>query len=148
MEKELTRHSPKNPYRIELNFTPALANSGSVLSFGTAGNRETAIALADKEAAFYRSSGHEGEIHIRIFHNNKTYPEFDWEKIADYYDGRSGGMRAGAGRKHCDKILKRRTTSFRFSPRTLEQISKLKERGVNVSRFLEEKIDDAAKDLK
>lgn len=148
MEKEITRHSPKNPYRIELNFTPALENSGSVISFGATGDKENAIELANKEAAFYRSCGHEGDIHIRIFHNNKTYPEFEWVKVADYYNGKAGGMRRGAGRQLKEGSKKRKTTSFRLLPETMEQIKILKENGVNVSRSIEVHIDKMVKKLK
>lgn len=77
--------SPKNKYRAEINYTPAL-DFGSVESMGAMelGSLKLMVArLAEQRKSEYGSDFFE-EIYVNIWHNEATYPEFDWKLVETY----------------------------------------------------------------
>lgn len=85
-----SRLSPKNAYRVEITYDPAL-DFGSVESFGTI-TLDSAKQQASKLVA-QRRSGIKGEriavAHVHIWHNRAEYPTFDWEDCASYDEYRA-----------------------------------------------------------
>jgi DNA-binding XRE family transcriptional regulator len=63
--------SPKNPYRVEINFDKALA-FGNVLSY-TGESIESVMNLAKREIQRLNASAY-----VRIWHNDAGFPDFDW----------------------------------------------------------------------
>lgn len=71
-------HSPKNPFRCEINYVKAIKNIGSVQSF-TADSISKCHAMArDMVAAARRAAS------VTILANDAMYPEFDWRKVMRY----------------------------------------------------------------
>jgi hypothetical protein len=86
MEKNfISFRSPKNKYRAEINYKPAL-DFGSVESMGAMnlGNLKLMVArLAEQRRAECGSDFFE-EIYVSIWRNEATYPEFDWKPVETY----------------------------------------------------------------
>lgn len=68
-------HSPKNPYRVEINYNKALKGLGSVSSYG-AMTQEQALSYAIAEIKRNKMGAT-----IIIEKNFNKYPEFDWRKV-------------------------------------------------------------------
>lgn len=77
MEEKL--HSPKNKYSVKVNYLKPLKNVGSVVSFTT-----NNIEDIDERIKSSWMNGQK-EVHVVILENKANYPNFDWEKVADYH---------------------------------------------------------------
>lgn len=74
----MSLRSPKNPYRVEINFDKAL-EFGHVNSY-TGMSVDAVLGLAIGDLKRYKASGK-----VRIWHNAATYPEFDWQLVQESY---------------------------------------------------------------
>lgn len=66
-------HSPKNKFRMEINFNEPVDGIGSVISYTSNSIRGLSF-FADK----YRNA------HVVIMKNLKEYPKFEWVKVESY----------------------------------------------------------------
>lgn len=71
-------HSPKNPFRVQIDYVKAIKGIGSVESY----TGEKVEWLKSLAADRVRITG----VHalITITENKKTYPEFDWQVVEKY----------------------------------------------------------------
>jgi len=83
----MSLRSPKNPYRVEINFDKAL-EFGHVNSY-TGISVDAVLGLAIGDLKRYKASGK-----VRIWHNAATYPEFDWQLIQESYYKSDGTLDA------------------------------------------------------
>lgn len=74
--KNITPHSPKNRYYVEVYFPKPLKNLGSVVSFGTM----TLDNVEDTVRKYYMYN--QPVVRVAILENLKTYPEFEWKKVS------------------------------------------------------------------
>ena len=74
-DKEISLHSPKNRYHVEIVFPEPLPNLGSVVSFGT-----MSLEGIDNYIRRYWMYG-QPTVHLKIQENLKKYPEFDWHTV-------------------------------------------------------------------
>lgn len=73
-----TSRSPKNPYRVEINYDKAL-EFGNVSSY-TGESVENVLHLAIGEIKRNNASAY-----IRIWHNDAGFPNFDWQIVREAY---------------------------------------------------------------
>ena len=73
-----TSRSPKNPYRVEINFDKAL-EFGNVSSY-TGESVENVLHLAIGDIKRYKTSAK-----VTIWHNEAGYPAFDWQIMSETY---------------------------------------------------------------
>ena len=74
----MSLQSPKNPYRVEINFDKALA-FGNVLSY-TGESIESVMSLSKREIQRLNASAY-----VRIWHNDAGFPDFDWQLVKETY---------------------------------------------------------------
>lgn len=70
--------SPKNPFRVEINFAKALKELGSCVSF-TATSIDECKNLAKQQVSIAKTKAS-----VKIMQNLKTYPSFEWVNVESY----------------------------------------------------------------
>ena len=80
--KSISSRSPKNIYRAEIHYFPAL-DFGSVESAG-AMTLEAIKTLASEMVTLRKSSGYKGKDVVAIIENKASYPSFDWVKVESW----------------------------------------------------------------
>lgn len=71
-------HSPKNPYRVQIDYAEAVKGIGSVESY----TGEKVEWLKSLAADRVRIAGTHAQ--VTIMENKKTYPEFNWQVVERY----------------------------------------------------------------
>lgn len=131
-------HSPKAPYRAQIDYEKAL-DFGTVESFTT----DTLEAAASHARDIYATrNGKGGSALVQIYHNNATYPSFDWQLVYSFTltPGR-GGARPGAGRKALPSDQLRAVLSCRVAPDTRDTLkARAAEKGCSVGELLDEMV--------
>ena len=77
-------HSPKNTYRVQINYDKPLKGLGSVTSYGGM-TIEQVESLAIGEVKRNKMGAY-----ITIMHNAAGYPNFDWHQIKAYHVDKNG----------------------------------------------------------
>ena len=75
----MSLRSPKNPYRVEINFDKAIVGIGSVSSY-TCTSIDNVLHLAVGEIMRCKTSAK-----VTIWHNEAGYPAFDWHIVSETY---------------------------------------------------------------
>lgn len=77
---KISHKSPKNKFRVEINYSKAIKGIGSVCSFGT-------MSIANLESNnFYKhyielAKNNDVDCTVKVLENKATFPEFNWVKI-------------------------------------------------------------------
>lgn len=112
--------SPRNKFRVEINYDRALDTVGSVEAFG-AMTMEQVRAIVINHYATRRSNHPDITARVVVMENKATYPSFDWQQVAVWELGRKGGAREGAGRP--SEALT--PASFRLPADVLDKITRV-----------------------
>ena len=75
MATTISKNSPKNQFRYQIDFKKATRECGSFVS-GGAMTQEECMAIAMQEVRNFRSA-----CTLRIFENKESYPKFNWQKV-------------------------------------------------------------------
>lgn len=77
-------HSPKNPFRCEINYVKPVKGIGSVQSFSADSVNKCHVMARTMVANACVAAN------VTIMENSASYPEFDWRKVMSYDVAPSG----------------------------------------------------------
>ena len=124
--------SPRNKFRVEINYDRALDTVGSVEAFG-AMTMEQVRAIVTNHYALRRSNHPDLTARVVVLENKATFPSFDWQQVAVWDLGTKGGAREGAG-KPSENL---RPASFRLSADVLDKIASVaRQEGLSQAKAL------------